>query len=281
MPDRRGGRSLPALLPWLLPLLALALAAPALWRSTPLAGSPAAEEAARRALAQGNLLVRDGSLDEAVAAYLGGWQGGAAGGAADLAGVLAYNLGTTLHRLDRRPEALIWYRRAQRLRPGDPWLADNLALVRTELAAPRHPPPGFAERLASRRAPLLAAAVAAAWLSLVLLALRRPIERRRPDRRWPARALNVGALGVGMLAIALWTIPALAQRLGPRPAVLLDDCGEVEGGEVRFAAGSEVWVRRAGGVVESEWEVVGGGVCSAAAVGVVDAVNGDDDSGSR
>jgi hypothetical protein len=221
---------------WLLPLAALALAAPALWRTTPLAGSPAAEEAARRALAQANRLVRDGELEAAVAAYAAGWSDEAAAGrAGDVAGVLAYNLGTTLHRLDRRPEALLWYRRAERLRRGDRWLADNLALVRAELAAPTQPPPGPLPRLAAHRPALTIAAIATAWLSLALLALRPTLARRTPHR---PPTLTTTALTLALLSLLLWTAPAAAARWSPKPAILLEPCGD----EQALPAGTELWV---------------------------------------
>lgn len=267
---------MPRWLPWVLPLVGLALAAPALWRASPLAGSAAAEEATRRALAEGNRLVRDGELETAVGAYAAGWGEAAAGTRGEeLAGVLAYNLGTTLHRLERRPEALLWYRRAQPLRPGDRWLADNLALVRGELAAPRRPPPGLAARLAGAQRPLTAAAVAAAWAALALLALRRPIERAAGGAGRASRAAGGAALALGAVSLLLWVAPAAAAVAGPRPAVLLAECpeeAESSGGSGVAAdplpPGSEVWVRPAAGV---GWRIAGdpGHVCPAEAVGVV------------
>jgi hypothetical protein len=243
------------------------------------------EEATRRALAHGNRLVRDGDLEAAVSAYALGWDEVAAGGTgADLAGVLAYNLGTTLHRLERRPEALLWYRRALPLRPGDRWLADNLALVRGELAAPRPPPPGLAARLVAWHRPLGAGAVAAAWGALALLALRRPIGR---GPRWASLAASGAAIALGVLSLLLWVTPTAAALAAPRPAVLLAACpaaaesgdapapeeaGTAGAGTTAATAplppGSEVWVRPDAG---GGWRIAGGPepVCPAEAVGLV------------
>jgi hypothetical protein len=240
-----------------LPALGLALAAAGAWPALrPPGGDAGAEAASRAALELGNRLVRDGDLDGALAAYAAGWRAGHGG---DSDGLLAYNLGTTAHRAGRLPEALLWYRRSAALRPRDPWLADNLALVRAELAAPRQAPPGALARLAASRGRLAAAATAAAWLALALLALRPRLEGRRgvatPVARW-------GWAPVAAAALALWCAGPLAAVGAPRPAVLLADCAGASG---MVPAGAEVWVRRDGG---RGWALAGpeGPACPASAV---------------
>src|SRR5262245_59538298 len=78
---------------------------------------------AAAALREGNRRFHAGDLEEAMEAYAAGYDG------ADP--LLAYNLGTTAHHLDRLPEALLWYRRAiasDSGGAGNPWLRDNLRL---------------------------------------------------------------------------------------------------------------------------------------------------------
>ncbi|HUO85847.1 MAG TPA: hypothetical protein VM617_00535 [Thermoanaerobaculia bacterium] len=206
---------------WLLPLIALALATPTLWRTSPLAGTAADEAAARRSLAEGNRLVRDGELAAAVESYAAGWNEDAQG---DVAGVLAYNLGTTLHRLDRRPEALLWYLRGQPLRPGDRWLNDNLGLVRRELAAPQQAPPGPLVAVAARSDALGLAAVATAWSALALLIVR----RREPAAGRRRSAAGGVAFALAVASLLLWLAATTTATLVPRPAVLLAPCGGEE-----------------------------------------------------
>ncbi len=210
-------------------------------------GDPA--RAATAALLEGNRLARGGDGEAAVAAYAAGWPArGRAEGGADAA--LAYNLGTTLHRMGRLPEALVWYRRAAELAPGDPWVADNLELVRVELAAPRHPAPGLAGRLAGDRRVLDVTAVALAWLALALHVLRGPLARRLGPR-WKSITGAAWLLPAG-LALALWATGAAFAAWGPRPAVLLQPCGGAGG---PLPAGSEVWVAPAG---DGQWRVATG-----------------------
>jgi hypothetical protein len=217
-----------------LPAMGLVLAVAATWRSLPGLGDAAAADAARAAVARGNRLVRDGDLAGALEAYGEGWGGGRGGGSD---GVLAYNLGTTSHRAGRLPEALLWYRRAAELRPRDPWVADNLALVRSQLDAPRLPAPGPLARLSAAGRPLAVAATAAAWLSLALLVA---------GRRWAWRPLpgvaRAAWAAVGLVALGLWCTAPLAALAAPRPAVLLADCSGAGG---ILPAGAEVWVRPA------------------------------------
>jgi tetratricopeptide (TPR) repeat protein len=215
-------------------------------------------EAARDALARGNRLARRGELEAAVDAYAAGLGDG--GGGVESAGdaALAYNLGTTYHRLGRLPEALLWYRRAAAA-GSDPWLRENLDLARAELSAARFPPAGVLGRLAPHPAATGAAAALFAWAAMFLYLARRRLQRRLPealaDGAWAAAAL---------LALAAWTAGAALSAWGPRPAVLLDACG----GEL--TEGSEVWVVPAG---DDGWAVSGassGRICPAASVGLVE-----------
>jgi hypothetical protein len=205
------------------------------------------------ALREGNHLFRGGDLDAALDAYTAGWDGSDP--------VLAYNLGTTAHHLGRLPEALLWYRRAEAGLAGDPWLRDNLRLARAQLraegrtAAP-HGPASWAFWMESRPG-LLAAGVILAWGALLLLLLPlRPALRRRTFG--PAALLSCLAFGAGLL------LP----RIGPRPAVLLQDCTDRRG---TLPSGSEVWVTSA---ADREWHVLDGREealrCPAGGIGLVE-----------
>lgn len=195
------------------------------------------------ALTLGNRLARRGDTDPAIAAYAAGWpQVGAARDGADgsTAASLAYNLGTTLHRAERLPEALLWYRRAAERTPADPWLRENLELVRAELAAPRHPAPGLAGALAEHPGAVPVLAIALAWLALALHLLRAPLRRRwRGGGGWITGALDGAWALAALLALMVWGAGSLLASHAPRPAILLAPCGE--DGQV-LPAGSEVWV---------------------------------------
>lgn len=214
----------------------------------------------RDALAHGNRLARRGELEAAVDAYAAGWTGDPGGESASL----AYNLGTTYHRLGRLPEALLWYRRAEVRSPGDRALAENLDLARTELAAARYPAPGAGGWLASHPAVAPTAAVLLAWAAAILLLLRPRLARSRSP------ALAEGAwLTAAALALVLWGSALALERWGPQPAVLLDRCSA---GGADLPAGSEVWVTPAG---DEGWAVPGGPpglVCPARSVGLLDGV---------
>ena len=227
-------------------LLASALA------SAPASASPAPARpaASRKALREGNRLYRQGNLEGALAAYR---SGAAQSGPGAVDPLLAYNLATTLHHLGRLPGAVLWYRRAAAGLGDDPWLRENLARARAQLGARRlGPPPLLGPTL---RHPWLTGTLAAvcAWAGLLLALSGAPARSRgRPARR----------LAGGLLAAALvfWIGGLALSRFGPRPAVLLDACGELP-------AGSEVWVTpEAGG----RFRVIRSGEdCEAAAVGVV------------
>lgn len=244
------------LLPAALAAAGLTLALVALFAGRPERGDDAAVALAGDALARGNRLVRRGELDAALDAYTAGWadDGGAS------AATLAYNLGTTHHRLGQLPEALLWYRRALAAAPSpkDDWLRENLELARAELAAARFDPPGLGGRLAAHPALLTGAAVVLAWLALTLYLARRRLALSLPpavgEWLWTA---------AGGAALAAWTAVFALATWGPRPAVLLAPCGP------ELAAGSEIWVTPAG---EEGWAVAGGAagrVCPPSVVGRV------------
>lgn len=209
-----------ALLALALPLLALPLlAAPAaLAQPDPLA-----------ALKAGNQAAEAGRLEEAVAAYQGGYDPAA------VHPTLAYNLGSTLHQLGRLPEAILWYRRAAPASPAgnasaDPWLEDNLLLARRTLGSQSAGHPDLWAELRRHGALLTGIAVAISWLGAALLAL-------APRRR----ALACCGLA---LALALAAVARFSHGQGAREAVLLRDCATGAGA---LPAGSELWVVPDGG----------------------------------
>ncbi len=223
----------------LLPLLILPVLATA---------APAAPAASREALRKGNRLYRQGNLEGAVAAYRIGAKPSEPGGVDPL---LAYNLATALHHLGRLPEAVLWYRRAATGLGNDPWLDENLSRARAELGARRLGPPRLLAP--ALRHPWLVDALAAAcaWAGLLLTLAGSTRGRGGRSRRLAGSLLAVG--------LALWVSGLAISRLGPRPAVLLDTCGELP-------AGSEVWVTPAG----ARFRVIGSGEdCEGAAVGLV------------
>ena len=208
------------------------------------------------ALGEGNRLFRSGRLAEAMTAYAAGWPpGGTDGGATGARAVLAYNLGTTAHRLGRYPEAVLWYRRAAAARLDDPWLRDNLELARARTGGEVLPPPGVLGWLAARCS-LIADPGCGPRLDGARPVRRRPPRPQPPglagdSRRRPRRLAGAAALGG-------W---------GPRPAVLLERCAGPAGA---LAAGTEAW---AGRPVAGARPVLGGPVgltCPERALGVVE-----------
>ncbi|HVS00599.1 MAG TPA: hypothetical protein VMW27_28525 [Thermoanaerobaculia bacterium] len=199
------------------------------------------------ALLEGNRRFRSGDLEGAMRAYVEGYRISAPDPA------LAYNLGVTAHRLERLPEAVLWYRRAAILERDDPWLAHNLEIARGSLPAPERAAPPWASWIERRRQVLLAG-IALAW-AVPLLLLAPPSGLRR----W-------GLVTAAVLSCLAFAAGSLAGRVGPRAAVLLEDCAGT-GGEL--AAGSEVWVLRDGEV----WRVLSAPeapACPARAVGLVE-----------
>lgn len=209
---------------WRLPLLAAALIA-----ATFAAGAGSGPDRdPLTALAEGNELATAGELEQAVAAYRAGYD------PQRPHPTLVYNLGTALHRLDRLPEAVLWYRRGPV--NDDPWLQENLWLARRSLGSQQLPSGTFG-RLASRAEPVAYAGIALAWLFLFLVTF-----AERWSRRLPAT--------VALLALTLYASAFVLHRWGPRPAVLLADCAA---GGAELPAGTEAWVRPAG----DGWHVSG------------------------
>jgi len=201
------------------------------------------------ALSEGNRLFGQGEMEAALAAYAAGWQEGR--GREDA--LLAYNLGTTALHLGRLPEALLWYRRAEAAASGeDPWLRDNLEIVRRSLSSAPGDPPRFALAFSAAAGRWLAiGGVALAWTALGLLAL-------------PGRFRRGPAAAIAALSCAAFLAGLLLDRHGPRAAVLLAPCPEAG-----RPAGSEVWVLPAGA---EAWRIVGADgspSCPEAAVGLV------------
>lgn len=244
----------------LLPVLALAAtAALGLAPADTSAPAPSGPEAALR---EGNHRFHKGDFEGAMEAYASGWDGSAP--------VLAYNLGTTAHHLERLPEALLWYRRAEAARGGgDPWLRDNLELVRAQLDASStevvsHPRSGgwsfWMGVLMDRRQQLALLGAVLAWGVLPALFLARS-----------PRARRTAVAAVAVLAGLPFLGAFLLDGLGPRGAVLLRDCPGAGGG---LAAGSEV---RVFPEPDGRWRIPEGGgnslVCPAEAVGLVDSAD--------
>lgn len=223
----------------LLPLL-LGLAAPAPPENT-------------AALREGNRRFHAGDLKGALEMYAAGYD--------DTADpLLAYNLGTAAHHLERLPEALLWYRRAETAQAGDPWLRENLALVRGQLrdgGARGETESRWAFWMDHRR-PLLGLGALLAWAALPAVLLPRSPRARRA-------ALAAVALAAGLPFAA----GLLLGHFGPRAAVLLRDCNGPDG---KLPAGSEIRVFPAGEPAPGEgWRIPETGfICPETAVGLVE-----------
>lgn len=221
----------------------------------PATGDPTDPTAPDTALREGNRLFTEGDLEAALAAYAAGW----AGGEAESDPLLAYNLGTTALHLGRLPEALLWYRRAEAASSAvDPWLRDNLEIVRRSLAPSREAALAWAAVLEGGRW-LAVGGVVLAWVTLGLLVLPRPAFRQ------PAAVVATLSCLAFLAGVAL-------EARGPRAAVLLAACPGTD-----LTAGSEVWVLEEDGA----WRVLGNrgergergkrnALCPARAVGLVD-----------
>ena len=195
------------------------------------------------ALAEGNRHFEEGRYDEAAAAYQQGYS------SATPHPTLLYNLGATLHHLDRLPEAILWYRRADTKE--DAWLQENLWLARRSLGSQQLPPGGLFGWLGRHTTQLQVVAIGLSWATLLILILWNRIPNWLP-----------GVLA--FLAATLFVVGLAVERWGPHPAVLLEDC--VSGaGEV--PAGTEAWVRR----TTAGWSVSGtaGMVCPAESAALI------------
>lgn len=198
-------------------------------------------------LREGNRLYREGRLEEACESYLAGYEPHAPHP------VLTYNMATTWHHLGRLPEAILWYRRAAAVNPGDPWMRENLSRARASLGLQPYPAPGVAG-LVSRQASLFSfLAAILAWFGLAL---------------WITRSRRSSRLAIALVAagVVLYGLTHLAILAAPRAAVVLEQCS---GAEADLPAGSEIWVS---GEAESGYKVVAGRItleCPRAAVSLV------------
>lgn len=198
------------------------------------------------ALNEGNRLFRDGRLEDALEAYRGGWDPHHAHP------TLIYNLATTLHHLDRLPEAILWYRRGAG--SDDPWLEENLWLARRTLGSQTLDASGWARLSGQLGRPLRWTAVGLSWAVALLIAF------------FPGRVPRWSLVALTLLAMGTWTTAIVGDRWGARPAVLLEDCSTSAGD---LPAGTEAWVRPA----EDGWRVAAASsdaLCPQDAVAVVD-----------
>jgi hypothetical protein len=234
--------------------------------------APVPPSDAGAALREGNRRFQAGDLEGAMAAYAAGYgraaEYGRAAGYDGTDPLLAYNLGTTAHHLERLPEALLWYRRAiagnsgdSAPRVDDPWLRDNLELVREQLqeggARDETAAASWSFWMDHHRR-LLWIGIVLAWAALPAVLLPRSARTRR-----------VALAAVAVAASAPFAAGLLLERSGPQAAVLLRDCGAPAG---RLPAGSEVWVFPAAPPDDRGWRIPGSGlVCPDEAVGLVEA----------
>lgn len=196
---------------------------------------------------EGNRLHRQGHLQAALDVYVA---------QLEIAGpdaTLLYNLGVTAHKLERIPEAILWYRRAALELEADPWLEDNLARARRDAGTSPFRDPGFFG-LRPRAAPVLVVgALILAWGTALWLAF------RPYTPTWAVVAAAV--LSIAAFALGRWLPEA-----PPWAAVLLRECAA----ERRvISAGSEVWVTP---TPEGEWALAAPAVatsCPADAVSLV------------
>ncbi|MEM1205784.1 MAG: tetratricopeptide repeat protein [Acidobacteriota bacterium] len=177
---------------------------------------PPGGDTPQAALDRGNALAQSGQWQDAAEVY------GAALDPRSPHPTLAYNLGVALHRLDRLPEAILWYRRGPQ---GDPWLQENLWLARRNLGSQALDPGPWGAVTA--KAGLLAwVAVGLAWLALFIAWI-------------PGVPRGIWIL-VATAAVAVYGVGFGLDRWGPEPAVLLTDCTTSSGD---LPAGTEAWVR--------------------------------------
>ncbi|MEM8963358.1 MAG: hypothetical protein AAGD38_17865 [Acidobacteriota bacterium] len=177
-----------------------------------------------RALEEGNRLARENRLDEAVDAYERGWDPG------QPHPTLAYNLATTLHQLDRLPEAVLWYHRVGARE--DAWRDENLFLARRSLGSQQIDNHSVWSWISTNGAWFQTLAVLAAWAALIVVLL---------GERWGTG--RIVPLSLIALAVLAWGSVGVAGMLEPRAAVLLEDC---RGDLGDLPAGTEAWVRPSG-----------------------------------
>ncbi|MCP3961453.1 MAG: tetratricopeptide repeat protein [bacterium] len=189
--------------------------------------------APRAALQEGNRLFRDGQIEAAAEAYLRGYSPTAPHP------TLVYNLGTALHHLDRLPEAILWYRRAEG--SDDLWLKDNLLLARRSLGSQVLAPGGLLGRLGQHADSSRLIAIVLAWVTAVVFVA---------SKKTPIWLVA----GLACLAAGLYGGAAAVKHWGPRPAVILEDCSSATG---ELPAGTEAWVRPA---ADGRWLISGSDV---------------------
>jgi hypothetical protein len=206
-------------------ILGLVLAVPA-----------AAQSAQVEALREGNRLFREGRVEEAYSAYLAGHDD------ADPHAVLSYNLGTAAHHLDRLPEAILWYRRAAELNPGDPWLQENLEMARNTLGLQPYAEPGLVGAASRHTAMVYYLAAIIAWVGTALW-----FARPRGRLLGPALVVTVG--------VVIYGGALLASHLAPVAGVVTTTCSAPTGD---LPSGSEVWI--VGGSIETVDVAAGGSV---------------------
>ncbi len=197
----------------------------------------------QQALDEGNRQFREGQIEQAIAAYRAGYS------AYDPHPTLLYNLGTALHHLDRLPEAILWYRRAQ---VEDSWRDENLWLARRTLGSQTLPPGSLVSRLSAYLSWLKVMAIAVAWIALLVILLR---------PRLPGWSLGVAIL----LSLSFYALAAFTESFGPREVVLLEDCLSDQG---ELPAGTEAWARQ---LADGRWTISGtdGVTCTPDAVAAV------------
>jgi tetratricopeptide (TPR) repeat protein len=218
--------------------------------------TPAPSPDATAALREGNRRFQEGDLEGAMAAYAAGYDGNDP--------LLAYNLGTAAHHLERLPEALLWYRRALAEHADHPWLQDNLELVREQLRDQMHTGGAQEETGVAtwsfwmdHRHQLLWTGILLAWTALPAVLLPRS-----------ARARRIALTAVAIAASAPFAAGLLLAWKGPQAAVLLRDCGRRES---RLPAGSEVQVFPAAPPDSRGWRISGSDlICPDETVGLVE-----------
>ncbi|MYA65165.1 MAG: tetratricopeptide repeat protein [Gemmatimonadetes bacterium] len=173
--------------------------------SLPIRGGAAAGDADQESLfAEGNRLYQEGDFAAAAASYEAVIEGGFE------SAEVYYNLGNARFRLGETGRAVLNYRRAARLDPGNDDIRANLALVNQRLQDRIEPLPrfwllsAFDWWMGLIPGGLLQALVAICYLvlgtSVVLIVLRRPARWRTPLRRftWGAAVATV-LLGATLL----------------------------------------------------------------------------------
>ena len=139
-----------------------------------------------------------------------------------------YNLGRVEHALGQSPQAVLWYRRALRLAPNDPWAQENITRLRADLGV-ASPDPWQPLAVLARTAKY------SGWLTGTLVWLCVML-------RWLAGRPNGWALATAAtLLLASHLGLQLAETVAPVDGVLMTDC---QAGSQSLPAGSEVWISR-------------------------------------